>query len=77
MKKYDQGFLLEHLHCVISDETKRQWQYPSISDEYIAILGLTIPCNIIGSWIIKRQKSVFELDNWHIIDRLFKKLYSN
>ena len=76
-EKNDQGHLLHFAHCVISDPTKRQWQYPSTSDSHVAILGKVIQCDIIVSWIMKRRNSKFEIDHWQIIDGLFKELYVN
>ena len=44
--------LLVRTFDVTSNKTKRHWQYPSISDEHIVILGKIVPSKIIGLWNI-------------------------
>ena len=73
-------FLLEHLQRVPSDKTKRFWRYPlgwKKSDEQIVVLDQIIPVNVFGAWNLQGRSSVFELDNWHVIDGLFQGLYIN
>ena len=70
-------FYLEHLECISSENIKRCWRYPKKSDEQIAELDQIIPVNILGVWNRKGRITVFELDNWHVIDGFFQGLYIN
>ena len=44
-------------------------------DEQITLFDQTILVNVVGDWDMKGQICIFELDNWHVIDGIFKGLY--
>ena len=50
---------------------------PKKTDEQIVVLDQIIPVNILGAWNWKVRITVFELDNWHVIDGFFQGLYIN
>ena len=71
-----QHFLMEHLEQAWLAQAKRCWQYPSKPDEQITLLDQIIPVTVLGAWNLKGRSFTFELDNWHVIDGIFKGLYN-
>ena len=68
-------FLLEHLELVQSVQTKRYWQYSLKQDVQITLIDQIIPVKVAGAWNIKGWNYIFELDNWDVIEGIFKGLY--
>ena len=66
--------LLEHLELVWSMKTKRCWQYPLRQDKQFTLIKQTIPVNVAGACNMKGRNCIFELDNWYVIDGIFKGL---
>ena len=68
-------FLLEHLQLVQPVKTKRFWHYPLRQDKQVTLINQIIPVNVVGACNRKGRNSICELDNWHVIDGIFKGPY--
>ena len=66
--------LLEHLELVQSVNLINK-SYTLRQDEEITLIDQIIPVNAEGAWNMKGHSYIFELDNWYVIDGIFKALY--
>ena len=71
----DDHHLIEYLERDPRDATKGTWRYPEKEEKHITETVRIIPCNVIGAWDTRRRKPNFVVDNWEIIEGLFKALY--
>lgn len=49
--------------------------YTLRQDEQITLIDQIIPVNAEGAWNMKGHNYIFELNNWYVIDGIFKALY--
>ncbi|KAK6179055.1 hypothetical protein SNE40_011501 [Patella caerulea] len=70
----DGTYTVEHLERCISNESKL-WRHPLHTDIQTVDVIQILPCNIIGSWDLRKRAMTFDLENWEMIDVLFRSFY--
>ena len=71
----DGTFTVEHLERCSKTGDSKLWKHPYHSDiQTVSILQI-IPCNIIGSWDLRKRIMTFVLENSEMIDILFRSFY--
>ena len=67
-------YTVEHLERCISNESK-MWRHPLRPDIQTVHSLQILPCNILGSWNLQKRAMTFDLENWEMIDVLFRSFY--
>ena len=71
----DHTYTVEHLERCDPSGDGRLWRHPKRADIQTVDIVQIIPCNIIGSWDLSRRVMTFVLDNWQMIDVMFRSFY--
>ena len=71
----DGTYTVEHLERCIPTGKSKLWKYPQHADIQTVSMVQIIPCNIIGSWDMRKRIMTFVLENWEMIDILFCSFY--
>ena len=80
----DNWYLVDHMELASRTKgSKGLWRWPLDKEELEVESDQIIPVNVIGSWdlsCVQRQgdasaTGVFVLDNWEIIEGVFKSMY--
>ena len=71
----DGTYTVEHLERSDPSGDGSRWRYPKRSDIQTVSVIQILPCNIVGSWDMSKRIMTFVLNNFHMIDVLFRSFY--
>ena len=70
----DGNYTVEHLERSDKNQSKL-WKHKHHQDIQTVNTVQIIPTNIVGSWDMEKRTMIFNLENWEMIDILFRSFY--